>query len=444
MKINIIGAGFAGVEAAFFLANKGFQINLFEMRDKKMTPAHKTAFFAELVCSNSFKSISTENAHGLLKRELQELNSIILKTAFNNSVPAGNALAVDREKFSMEITHIIKNNKNINFINQEITSLNKFFKNDEITIIATGPLTSNNLQKNIKKIIGDKSLFFFDAASPIINSDTINYDKVFFQSRYNKGGNDYLNSPLNKEEYENLVNEIINSRKVELQDFENKKVYEGCLPVEVLAERGIKTLSFGPMKPVGIIDPRTGKQPYAILQMRQENINKTMFNMVGFQTRMKWNEQKRIFRLIPGLENVEFLRYGVIHRNTFLNYPEIIDKEFYSIKNYPTIYFAGQITGVEGYIESAASGFFNAYAIYAKINKKDIFFPDNTMIGSLQKYTVIENKNYQPIGSNFGLLNNMDLFDNNNKKLKGTLKKIKLAENAIVSIKKFIYKNKIV
>lgn len=444
MNINIIGAGFAGVEAAYYLANKNFHVKLFEMRDKKMTPAHKTSFFAEPVCSNSFKSNSVDNAHGLLKKELHELDSIVLNTAYKNNVPAGNALAVDREKFSSEITEIIKKNKNIEFINQEIVSINKFIENNEITIISTGPLTSDGLQETVKNIFGNKSLYFFDAASPIIDGNTINYDKVFFQSRYNKGGNDYLNSALNKVEYENLVKEILNSEKVELHDFENKKVYEGCIPIEVLAERGIKTLAFGPMKPVGIIDPETGKQPYAVLQLRQENINKTMYNMVGFQTRMKWNEQKKIFRTIPGLEKAVFLRYGVMHKNTFLNYPEIIDKNTYSIKKYPNIYFAGQITGVEGYIESAASGIFNAYSIYARINNKDIFFPEDTMIGALQRYTITENKNYQPMGSNFGLLNKNTIYDENKKILKGSLKKLKLADDAILSIKKFINKNKII
>jgi methylenetetrahydrofolate--tRNA-(uracil-5-)-methyltransferase len=443
MNINIIGAGFAGVEAAFYLAKKGYCINLFEMRDKKMTPAHKTSLFAELVCSNSFKSISIENAHGLLKKELQELDSIIIKTAYMNKVPAGNALAVDRNKFSSDITKIIKKNKNINFINKEIISLDNILKNNELTIIATGPLTSDNLKKSIIRLVGQNSLFFFDAASPIIEGDSIDFNKVFFQSRYDKGGDDYLNCPLNKDEYENLVNEIIKSKKVELHDFESKKVYEGCIPIEVLAERGIKTLSFGPMKPVGIINPKTGKQPYAVLQLRQENINKTIYNMVGFQTRMKWNEQKRIFRMIPGLENCNFVRYGVIHKNTFLNYPKIINKQFYSIKNNSNIYFAGQITGVEGYIESAASGLYNAYAIDAKLNNKNIFFPDNTIIGALQKYTITDNSNYQPLGSNFGLLNKNIVYDENNKILKGRNKKAKLAEYALLSIKNFINKNKI-
>ena len=423
-KINIIGAGFAGVEASFFLANKGFKINLYEMRSKKTTPAHKTNLFAELVCSNSFKSTALDNAHGLLKKEMEIFDSLIIKTAYENFVPAGGALAVDREKFSSSITKKIKEHPNITIFNEEIISIDKWLDNNEVVIIATGPLTSSKLEKSIIKIIGQKSLYFFDAASPIIDGKTIDYNKVFFQSRYDKGEADYLNAPFNKEKYIHFVEEIIKSEKIKLHDFENKKIFEGCVPIEVLAQRGIDTLAFGPMKPVGLIDPNTNKRPYAVVQMRMENINKSMFNLVGFQTRLKWNEQKRIFQLIPGLENAEILRYGVMHKNTFINFPQLVNSITYSLKSNPNLYFAGQITGIEGYIESAASGIYTGYALWALLNNKPLLFPDDTMIGALQKYTLLDNKNYQPMASNFGLLNK-DVFNEKGKRLKGRDKKKK-------------------
>ncbi len=436
-KINIIGAGFAGVEASFFLANKGFKINLYEMRSKKTTPAHKTNLFAELVCSNSFKSTALDNAHGLLKKEMEIFDSLIIKTAYENFVPAGGALAVDREKFSSSITKKIKDHPNITTFNEEIVSVDKWLDNNEVVIIATGPLTSSRLEKSIIKIIGQKSLYFFDAASPIIDGKTIDYNKVFFQSRYDKGEADYLNAPFNKEKYIHFVEEIIKSEKIKLHDFENKKIFEGCVPIEVLAQRGIDTLAFGPMKPVGLIDPNTNKRPYAVVQMRMENINKSMFNLVGFQTRLKWNEQKRIFQLIPGLENAEILRYGVMHKNTFINFPQLVNSITYSLKSNPNLYFAGQITGIEGYIESAASGIYTGYALWALLNNKPLLFPDDTMIGALQKYTLLDNKNYQPMASNFGLLNK-DVFNEKGKRLKGRDKKKKISEQALERMEEFI------
>ena len=436
-KINIIGAGFAGVEASFFLANKGFKINLYEMRSKKTTPAHKTNLFAELVCSNSFKSTALDNAHGLLKKEMEIFDSLIIKTAYENFVPAGGALAVDREKFSSSITKKIKDHPNITTFNEEIVSVDKWLDNNEVVIIATGPLTSSKLEKSIIKIIGQKSLYFFDAASPIIDGKTIDYNKVFFQSRYDKGEADYLNAPFNKEKYIHFVEEIIKSEKIKLHDFENKKIFEGCVPIEVLAQRGIDTLAFGPMKPVGLIDPNTNKRPYAVVQMRMENINKSMFNLVGFQTRLKWNEQKRIFQLIPGLENAEILRYGVMHKNTFINFPQLVNSITYSLKSNPNLYFAGQITGIEGYIESAASGIYTGYALWALLNNKPLLFPDDTMIGALQKYTLLDNKNYQPMASNFGLLNK-DVFNEKGKRLKGRDKKKKISEQALERMEEFI------
>jgi len=441
MEVSIIGAGLSGVEAANFLADKGIKVKLYEMRPNKTTPAHKTALFAELVCSNSFKSTSIENAHGLLKEEMTHIGSLVIETAKMVSVPAGGALAVDRELFSKRITDIMKKNKNIYVINEEVDSLDKWVGSKEYVIVATGPLTTDKLCGSINNITDKSSLFFYDAAAPIIDGDTIDYDKVFFQSRYDKGGADYLNAPFDKDLYYEFVDEIIKSEKADFHDFENKKIFEGCQPIEVLAERGADTLSFGPMKPVGLTDPKTGKQPYAVVQLRQENINKSMYNMVGFQTRMKWNDQKRIFRMIPGLENAEFFRYGVMHKNTYLNFPVLVNNKIYSLRDHPNIYFAGQITGVEGYIESAASGIFTAYALWAGLNdKSNILFPKYTMMGALQEYTITENKNYQPIASNFGLFDR-DVFDEKGRKLKKKDKKRRLAEESVVILSDFIKNN---
>jgi methylenetetrahydrofolate--tRNA-(uracil-5-)-methyltransferase len=442
MTVNIIGAGFAGAEASFFLAERGVKVNLYEMRDKKNTDAHKTPYFAELICSNSFKSKSLENAHGLLKKELEEMGSIIIKTAYKNSIPAGDSLAVDRDDFSRELTAIIKNHPNINFFNEEITSIEQLIGSRDVVILSTGPLTSGGLQENISELIGSSYLYFFDASAPVVNSETIDYSKVFFQSRYNKGNPDFINAPFSRDEYYNFVNELVNAEKVEPHDFEDKRIFSGCMPVEVMAKKGVETLAFGPMKPVGIIDPATGRMPYAVVQLRQENISKSMYNLVGFQTRLKLDEQKRIFRMIPGLEKAEFYRYGVMHKNIYLNFPELINPETYSLKNHENVYFAGQMTGVEGYIESAASGLYTAYAVWAKINNKEIFFPDNTIAGALQKYTKTKNRDYQPMAGNFGLINK-EITGPKNRPLKGKDKKKILSEQALESIKEFIARNKI-
>jgi methylenetetrahydrofolate--tRNA-(uracil-5-)-methyltransferase len=438
LQIDIIGAGFAGVEAAYFLSLRGFKVNLYEMRPYKLTPVHKTGDFAELVCSNSFKSMDTANAHGLLKKELEICGSLIIREAYKCAVPAGQSLSVDRDKFSSNITSTIKNEKNINIINKEIISLDEWKDNkNKNLIIATGPMTSDLMHECIKSLTGSDSLFFFDAAAPIVDASTIDYNRVFFQSRYCKGGADYLNAPFTKEEYLNFVDEIIKAEKIIPKDFETNKIFEGCMPVEDIAARGVDTLSFGPMKPVGLIDPKTGKMPYAVVQMRQENISKSMYNLVGFQTRMKFDEQKRVFRMIPGLENAEFYKYGVMHKNTFINYPSLADYKTYSLKNYPNIYFAGQITGVEGYIESAASGFFTAYALWAKLNNKiDILFPENTLIGALQKYTLTPSKNYQPMAANFGLIDR-PVFNERGKPLKKKDKKNKLSQESLETMKDF-------
>ena len=349
--IEVIGAGLAGCEAAWQIAKQNIKVRLYEMKPIKKTPAHHKDTFAELVCSNSFRSDALENAVGLLKQELRELNSLIMECADKTRVPAGGALAVDRDAFSQMVTEKISSNPLIEVINDEVTSLSK----DVITIIATGPLTSERLSERIAELIGEKGLYFFDAAAPIVRLDSINMDIVFRASRYGKGEADYLNCPMNKEEYDKFYEALMNAETVELNDFEDDKIFEGCMPIESMAKRGKDTMRFGPLKPVGLTDPRTGKEPYAVVQLRQDNFLGTLYNMVGFQTRLKWGEQKRVFSLIPGLENAEFERYGVMHRNTFINSPKLLDAA-YRMKNHPNIFFAGQITGVEGYVESTSSG----------------------------------------------------------------------------------------
>lgn len=350
-NINIIGAGLAGCEAAWQIAEKGGKARLFEMKPIKRTPAHHLDTFAELVCSNSLRSNQLENAVGLLKEELRRMGSLIMKCADDNAVPAGGALAVDRERFSKCVTEKIKNHKNIEVVNKEV----KHIDENEMTIIATGPLTSEALEEKILEITGHESLFFFDAASPIVKTKSINFNKVFSASRYNRGTCDYLNCPMSKEEYLNFYKELVSAETAEVKDFEKDMVFEGCMPVEVMALKGQDTLRFGPLKPVGLIDPATGKEPYAVVQLRKDNKDGTLYNLVGFQTHLKWGEQKRVFSLIPGLENAEFVRYGVMHRNTFINSPKLLT-ETYRLRNRKNLYFAGQITGVEGYVESVASG----------------------------------------------------------------------------------------
>ena len=324
MKVAIIGAGLAGSEAAWYLANKGIKVNLYEMRPKKLTPAHKTSNFAELVCSNSLGSFSLDTASGLLKKEMELLNSLIIKAAKFASVPAGQALAVDRNKFSKFITQVLEDNQNIKVIREEIKSINEL--NEDIILIATGPLTSDTFAENLKSILGENYLYFYDALAPIVYAESINFSKGFWGSRYNKGGNDYFNLPMTKEEYEKFYEALINAKQVPLKDFETN-YYEACLPIEEIAKRGKETLLFGPLKPVGLVDPKTGKQPYAVVQLRKENKEGTLFNLVGFQTKLTYPEQKRVFRLIPGLENAEFARLGQVHRNTFINSPKLLNKD---------------------------------------------------------------------------------------------------------------------
>lgn len=399
-EVIIIGGGLAGCEAAYQIAKRGINVKLYEMKPKKFSPAHSNPNLAEIVCSNSFKSNSITNACGLLKEELRRLDSLLIKTADENSVPAGQALAVDREKFAEAVTKKIKELKNIEVINEEI----KQIPENSIVIIATGPLTSDELAKQIASLTGQDKLYFYDAAAPIVEKDSINMKIAFWGDRYGKGDNSYINLPMNKEEYEKFYNELINAEVVTLHDFEKREIFEGCMPIEIMAKRGIETLRFGPLKPVGFVDPRTGNTPYALVQLRQDNKEGTLFNMVGFQTNLKYGEQKRVFSLIPGLENAEFVKYGVMHRNTYINSTTLLDNT-YNLKQKPNIYFAGQITGVEGYVESISSGMVAGINAANKIlGKEKVIFPSETVIGKLAEYISTENKKFQPMNANFGIL----------------------------------------
>ena len=416
--ITVIGGGLAGSEAAYQIAKAGIGVKLYEMKPVKFSPAHSNKNLAEIVCSNSFKSNLHTNACGLLKEELRILDSLLIKIADETCVPAGQALAVDREKFSGKVTQVLRNNENIEIINEEVCDIENLAK-EGIVIIATGPLTSDSLSESIKKITGEDKLAFYDAAAPIVEKDSINMNIAFYGDRYeqekrkdeeieewkeriSKEKASYINLPMNKEEYENFVNELINAEVVELHEFEKREIFEGCMPVEVMAKRGIDTLRFGPLKPVGFDDPRTGKRPYAVVQLRQDNSEGTIYNIVGFQTNLKFGEQKRVFSLIPGLENAEFAKYGVMHRNTFINSPELLD-ETYNFKKNENIFFAGQITGVEGYVESISSGMvasLNAIEKFKQTKNKKIF-SNQTMIGALANYISSSNEKFQPMNANF-------------------------------------------
>lgn len=415
--INVVGGGLAGCEAAYQIAKKGIKVKLYEMKPIKFSPAHSNQDLAEIVCSNSLKSNLLTNACGLLKEELRRLDSLLIKCADETSVPAGQALAVDREKFSSLVTKYIKENPNIEVIHQEVEEIEE----DAITIIATGPLTSEKLSEQISKSTGEDKLYFYDAAAPIITKESINFKIAFYGDRYSqekkkdetveewkkrqsKEQKDYINLPMNEQEYERFVTELINAEIVNLHSFEKKEVFEGCMPIEIMAKRGIDTLRFGPLKPVGFDDPRTARRPYAVVQLRQDNLNGTIFNMVGFQTNLKFGEQKRVFSLIPGLENAEFIKYGVMHRNTYINSSKLLN-DTYRLKNNPNLFFAGQISGVEGYVESISSGLVAGInAVQALNNAEKIIFPNTTVIGALAKYISTENKNFQPMNANFGIL----------------------------------------
>lgn len=430
-KVIIVGAGMAGSEAAWQVAQRGIKVDLYEMRPEKSTPAHKTEKFAELVCSNSLRGAGLENAVGLLKEEMRQLNSIIMESADINRVPAGGALAVDREGFSQYITDKVKNHPNVTVINKEIETIPQ--EDAAITIIASGPLTSEVLAKSIGELTGQDYFYFYDAAAPLISKESIDMSKAYRASRYGKGTADYINCPMDKEEYEKFWQELTTAELAPIKEFEKAKFFEGCMPVEEMARRGIDTLLYGPLKPVGLEDPKTGKRPYAVVQLRQDNAADSLYNIVGFQTHLKWPEQKRVFGLIPGLENAEFVRYGVMHRNTFINSPELL-RPTLQYKDRDDLLFAGQMTGVEGYIESAASGLVaGVNAAYLAKGENPVIFPEQTAHGSMCKYiTSAVAKHFQPMNANFGLMPPLEERIRDKK-----LKKQKIAERALEFLAKF-------
>ena len=420
--ITIIGAGLAGCEAAWQIAKRGGKVILYEMKPEVYSPAHRFPFFAELVCSNSFKSESIENASGVLKEEMRQLESLILKVAKETKVPAGDSLAVDREAFSKQITQILESLENVEVIRKEVSSIPQ----DGIAIIATGPLTSDILSKEIQKVTGSRHLFFYDAISPIVTADSIHFEKAFKSSRYGKGGEDYINCPMDEEEYAQFVEALNQAERAPVQTFEKRFLFEGCLPIEEMAERGKETLAYGPLKPVGLIDPKTGKQPFAVVQLRQEDRFETLFNLVGFQTRLKHNEQKRVFRMIPGLEKAEFVRLGSIHRNTFIDSPRLLGESL-QLKPHPKLFFAGQITGVEGYMESTAMGLLSGINAHRYANGiPTLVPPPTTAMGALVHYlTHSLTVPFQPMNINFGL------FPPLSGKGKGREKRLLLAKRAL-------------
>ena len=398
--VNVIGAGLAGSEAAWQIAQAGVDVNLYEMRPVKMTPAHHTSNFAELVCTNSLRANQITNAVGLLKEEMRQLHSIIIQSADATAVPAGGALAVDRELFSELVTQKLTSNPHIHVANEELSAFP-----DGITVVATGPLTAPGLAQAIVDLNGEAGLSFFDAAAPILDANTINEDIVYKKSRYDRGEAAYLNCPMTKDEFLTFYQALVSAEVAEGHDFEKMTVFEGCMPIEVMAKRGIKTMLFGPLKPVGLEDPRTGKEPYAVVQLRQDNAAASLYNMVGFQTHLKWGEQKRVFRLIPGLENVQIIRYGVMHRNTFMKSPVVLEPT-YASKRRPDLFFAGQMTGVEGYVESAASGLIAGInAARIALGETPLIFPETTAMGSMAHYiTHTSAHHFQPMNANFGIM----------------------------------------
>lgn len=403
-EVIIIGAGLAGSEAAYQLAERGIKVKLYEMRPKLSTEAHKTENFAELVCSNSLGGDHLGNASGLMKEELRLFGSLLMKVADEFRVPAGQALAVDRNLFSEKITNILKNHPNIEFINEEL----KEIPMDKIVLIASGPLTSPVLSENIKKLTKDEYLYFYDAAAPIVTFESIDKDKVYFQSRYDKGDGEYINCPMTEEEYNKFYENLINAERIPLKKFEEEKLFEACMPVERIASRGIKTLLFGPLKPKGLTNPRTNARDYAVVQLRQDDKEGKLYNLVGFQTNLRWGEQKRVFSMIPGLENADFVRYGVMHRNTFINSPKVLTTSL-NLKEYENIFFAGQITGSEGYVCAMATGLMAGINIYNKIvGKEPLVLEDLSSIGAIIKYITEEKKDFQPMGPNFGMIRDLE------------------------------------
>ncbi|BAV01728.1 methylenetetrahydrofolate--tRNA-(uracil(54)-C(5))-methyltransferase (FADH(2)-oxidizing) TrmFO [Lactococcus formosensis] len=443
--INVIGAGLAGSEAAYQIAKRGIPVKLYEMRGVKATPQHKTNKFAELVCSNSFRGAAITNAVGLLKEEMRRLDSVMMQAAEKTQVPAGGALAVDREEFSSFITEAVSKNPLIEVIRGEITDLPNL--DEEITIVATGPLTSDTLAAKIHEFNGGDGFYFYDAAAPIIDANTIDYDKVYKKSRYDKGEADYINCPMTKEEFNNFQQALITAEEAPLNSFEDLKVFEGCMPIEEMAKRGYKTMLFGPMKPVGLeypdsyTGPRDGdfKTPYAVVQLRQDNASASLYNIVGFQTHLKWGEQKRVFQMIPGLENAEFVRYGVMHRNSYMDSPNLLKQTFQSRKQ-ENLFFAGQMTGVEGYVESAASGLvagINAARLFK--GEEEVVFPQTTAIGALPYYiTHTDSKHFQPMNVTFGIVKELDGPRIRDKKERYT----KVAERALEDLSQIIEKIK--
>lgn len=426
--VNVIGAGLAGSEAAWQIAKRGINVRLFEMRPVKQTPAHHTDKFAELVCSNSLRANNLTNAVGVIKEEMRQLDSIIIEAADQCSVPAGGALAVDRHEFSGYITEKVKNHPLVEVVNEEVTEIP-----EGITVIATGPLTSPALADKIKELTGEEYLYFYDAAAPIIEKESINMDKVYLKSRYDKGEAAYLNCPMTEEEFYAFQEALVDAEKAPLNEFEKEKYFEGCMPIEVMAERGPKTMLFGPMKPVGLEDPKTGKRPFAVVQLRQDDAAGTLYNLVGFQTHLKWGAQKEVFSMIPGLENLEIVRYGVMHRNTFINSPKAMAKT-YQLKARPTLFFAGQMTGVEGYVESAGSGLIAGINAARLAQQQDLcIFPSETALGSMARYiTETDAKHFQPMNVNFGL------FPPLGEKIKSKQERgEKHAERALAALKQF-------
>ena len=445
--ITIIGGGLAGCEAAYQIAKKGIKVELYEMKPVKFTEAHSNENLAEIVCSNSFKSNLHTNACGLLKEELRYMDSLLIKIADEIQVPAGQALAVDREMFSKRVTEEIEKNPLIEIIHEEVTNIEKMVE-EGIVIIATGPLTSKGMAEEISKITGEDKLYFYDAAAPILTKESIDCDIAFFGNRYDQEKQkdetiedwkkrlenqdaSYINLPMNKEEYENFWQELVNAEIVTLHEFEKREIFEGCMPIEVMAKRGIDTVRCGPLEPVGFDDPRTGKRPYAIVQLRQDDTDGIIYNIVGFQTNLKYGEQKRVFSIIPGLENAEFVKYGVMHRNTYINSTKLLDNT-YCLKKNENVFFAGQMTGVEGYVESISSGMVSAINACQKyFGKEKIIFPETTMVGALAKYISTENDKFQPMNANFGIVPEL------NEKIRDKkLKYGKLADRGIEDLKK--------
>lgn len=429
-KVTVIGAGLAGSEAAWQIASRGIPVVLYEMRPVVKTPAHHTDKFAELVCSNSLRANGLTNAVGVLKEEMRMLNSLVLGAADHNAVPAGGALAVDRDGFSGEITRTLREHPLIEVVNEEIQEIPQ----EGIVVIATGPLTSPALSEQIKRLTGEDYFYFYDAAAPIVEKDSIDMSKVYLASRYDKGEAAYLNCPMTEEEFDAFYEALISAEVAQLKEFEKEVYFEGCMPIEIMMRRGKQTALFGPMKPVGLVNPHTGTLPHAVVQLRQDNAAGTLYNLVGFQTHLKWGEQKRVFSMIPGLENAEFVRYGVMHRNTFINSPKLLDPT-YQLKARPTLFFAGQMTGVEGYVESAASGLIAGInAARAASGAEGIVFPADTTLGSMARYiTTADFEHFQPMNANFGLFPKLDT-----RYRKKAEKNEALAQRALQSLRTFM------